>query len=83
MPVQAAGSTFKAGNPTRLLSTKYFAGSSSLGYPLRGYDVSADGQRFLMIKDNTSAEQASNATPASMVVVLNWFEELKARVPAK
>lgn len=37
-----------------------------------------DGQRFLMIKDAT-ATQTSTATPASMVVVLNWFEELKAR----
>jgi hypothetical protein len=39
----------------------------------------ADGQRFLMIKD--SATDDPNATPASMVVVLNWFEELKQRVP--
>ena len=42
--------------------------------------VSPDGQRFLMIKD-TAWDQTS--TPASMVVVLNWLEELKAQVPAK
>jgi serine/threonine-protein kinase len=35
------------------------------------------GQRFLMIK------QDQNATLASMVVVLNWLEELKQRVPVK
>ena len=41
------------------------------------YDVSPDGQQFLMIKDNSAD---SNATPASIVVVQNWFGELKARV---
>ena len=35
----------------------------------RTYDVSPDGQRFLMIKDNASGDQTT--TPASMVVVLN------------
>jgi hypothetical protein len=40
------------------------------------YDVSTDGQRFLMVK---AAEQASSATQIN--VVLNWFEELKQKVP--
>lgn len=65
--------TFFAGNPTKL-----FAGYvSGLG---RTYDVSRDGQRFLMITDNVSANQTTTA--ASMVVVVNWFEELKAKVAA-
>ena len=41
------------------------------------YGVSADGQRFLMLKP---AEQAG-AAPAKIVVVQNWFEELKQKVP--
>jgi Tol biopolymer transport system component len=41
------------------------------------YDVSADGQRFLMIKPAKTAEGA----PTQINVVLNWFEELKRRVP--
>jgi hypothetical protein len=45
------------------------------------YDVSPDGQKFLFMKDAAN-DQAPNATPASMVVVLNWVEELKARVPS-
>ena len=45
----------------------------------RTYDVSPDGRRFLMIKDGAVSDP--NATPASMVVVLNWLEELKQRVP--
>ena len=40
------------------------------------YDVSPDGQRFLMLKSN---EQA--VAPTQINVVLNWFEELKRRVP--
>ncbi len=39
------------------------------------YDVSADGQRFLI---NTLVEE-EGATP--IVLVLNWFEELKRLVP--
>ena len=39
-----------------------------------GYDVSADGQRFLVAAQNPDA-------PAREIhVVLNWFEELKAKV---
>jgi hypothetical protein len=41
------------------------------------YDVSRDGQRFLMLK---SAEQEQGA-PTQISIVLNWFEELKRRVP--
>ena len=41
------------------------------GYPRPNYDVSPDGQRFLMIKES----------PPQLNVVLNWFEELKRRVP--
>ncbi len=82
VPVQMT-TTFSAGNPTKILDTRYYAGASARGIDLRGYDISPDGQRFLMIKENAATDQTSTATPASMVVVLNWFEELKARVPAK
>jgi hypothetical protein len=44
----------------------------------RGYDVSPDGERFVMVNDGEPA----NASP-QMNVVLNWFEELKQRVPVK
>ena len=36
-----------------------------------------DGQRFLMLKPTEQAE----AAPTQINVVLNWFEELKRRVP--
>ncbi len=37
------------------------------------YDISRDGKRFLMIKEEEEAEGQIN-------VVLNWFEELKRLV---
>ena len=40
------------------------------------YDVSPDGQRFLMLKSNENGQ-----APEQINAVLNWFEELKRRVP--
>jgi eukaryotic-like serine/threonine-protein kinase len=41
------------------------------------YDVSPDGQRFLMLRSGGTVE----AAPTQINVVLNWFDELKRRVP--
>ena len=71
VPVQTTP-TFSAGPATTLFETRYFSGAAA-----RTYDVSPDGQRFLMIKQ-AAAEQAQ-----TMVVVLNWVEELKAKLPAQ
>ena len=71
--------SFSAGVPVKILNTKYLLGSTFLGLDLRAYDVSPDGQRFLMIKDD--AERSTASPLASMVVVLDWLQELKARLP--
>ena len=44
----------------------------------RSYDISPDGQRFLMIKEGGAD---GTAALASLIVVQNWFEELKRFVP--
>jgi len=49
----------------------------------RTYDLSADGRRFLMIKEPDDTGRASDANSSGMVVVLNWVEELKQRVPTR
>jgi serine/threonine-protein kinase len=46
----------------------------------RSYDVARDG-RFLMIQPEDTA--GANVAPASIVVVQNWFEELKRLVPSQ
>jgi Tol biopolymer transport system component len=43
--------------------------------PGGSYDISLDGQRFLMIK------REQDLVPTELIVVLNWFEELKRLVP--
>ena len=79
VPIETASASFSPGKPQKILKTAYYAGSTPGGLDLRGYDISPDGQRFLMIKDNASAGETT--TPSgNMVVVLNWVEELKARV---
>lgn len=47
-------------------------------YGSRDYDITADGERFIMI---FPADQTESARPR-INVVLNWFEEVKERVPA-
>ena len=65
--------SFRHGTPQQLFQGQYYAQLQG-----RTYDVAHDGQRFLMIK--TSPEAA--ATAPRIVVVDNWIEELKRRVPA-
>jgi Tol biopolymer transport system component len=61
------GATFRAGTPKVL-----FEGAYS-----NFYDVSPDGRRFLMLKSDAPRE----APPNELHVVVNWFEELRRRVP--
>jgi serine/threonine-protein kinase len=63
--------TFSVGKPKMLFEGAYIPTPRS--FP--DYDVSPDGERFLMLK---STEQSA---PAQINVVLNWFEELKQKVP--
>ena len=76
VPVEG-GATFTPGAPTRLFQGPYFAGVTGTDYE-RTYDVSPDGHRFLMIKEGTAGE---SDTRRRIIVVENWFEELKAKVP--
>ena len=74
----APGSTWMAGRPVQVIEARSYAlGLPSL--PYRTYDVSLDGQRFLMIK--RSEAPAQNPPARRIVVVQNWFEELKRLVP--
>jgi hypothetical protein len=58
--------------PRVLFERRYAFGSAQT---IPNYDVSADGQRFLMVKDESSSGRLN--------IVLNWFEELKRRVPVQ
>lgn len=67
--------SFAAGKPRQLFQGDYLPNY----FPGPYYDVSGDGQQFLMLKP---VEQAQVA-PSQINVVLNWFEELKQKVPAE
>ena len=43
------------------------------------FDVSSDGERFLLCKMNESLRK----TFGELIVVENWFEELKRLVPTE
>jgi serine/threonine-protein kinase len=79
VPVTPRGATWSAGAATTIVAGGYYTGGDVF-YP-RHYDISADGQRFLMIKDNDATDP--NAAPASVIVVQHWVEELKRLVPTK
>ncbi len=64
---------FAAGKPKVLFEGHYQPSPGSTP----NYDVSPDGQRFLMLKPSESAQ----AAPTQINVVQNWFEELKQKVP--
>lgn len=49
----------------------------------RNYDVTADGQRFLLVLPATGGPEGGRRFTPQLSVVLHWFEELKQRVPVK
>ena len=72
------GSIFETGTPRKVLDAPSLVRTPGLGLG-RMYDVSLDGQRFLMIKEIAGVNQASPS--ARLVLVQNWTEELKRLVP--
>ena len=68
VPIASTGSTFESGAPQALFETH--TPSASPGYRIN-YDVTADGQRFLV---NTALSAGAST---SVTVVLNWTALLK------
>jgi len=57
--------------PKMLFEARY----AFVGNTVPAYDVSADGQRFVVVKQESTANRLN--------VVLNWFSELKSRAPIR
>lgn len=47
----------------------------------RNYDIAPDGQHLIIVF-SSNLDRATEAPP-QVNVVLNWFEELEARVPVR
>jgi eukaryotic-like serine/threonine-protein kinase len=76
VPVEPHDTTWSAGTATKLFPASSFTGSIG-----REYDVSPDGQRFLMMKEGGGSDQI--AAPPQIIVVQHFDEELKRLVPTK
>jgi serine/threonine-protein kinase len=75
MTVAVQGSTpGDWGTPARLFEGRYVVGG-----PARSFDVAPDG-RFLMVKEEGDA---AARPPDTMIIVLNWDQELKRLVPTR
>jgi len=61
---------FKAGKPHMLFEGPYFESGHD-------FAITPDGRGFILIR-----ESEAESGPKEMHVVVNWFEELKRRVPA-
>jgi hypothetical protein len=76
MPVEVETEpTRKLGTPRSLLPNKYTG----------QFDIHSDGKRFLMIKPaavkaEESIEESVAEVPRKIIIVTNWFEEVKEMV---
>jgi Tol biopolymer transport system component len=72
--------TLEIGKPELLFEGPYNIGGAGGSHP--NYDVTSEGQRFLMVRPDAQSE--SSGQPRSQInVVENWFDELRQRVPVR
>lgn len=64
------GNELEIGEPAPLFDSDHDTGAAGL----TNYDVSADGQRFIMLR--------GVGRPREIRVILNWLDELKREVPS-
>jgi hypothetical protein len=67
------GPAFSAGKPRLLFERRGFGDSG-----VRNWEISSDGQRFLMVK----LDDRKPTPVTEMILVQNWFEELKRLAPS-
>ena len=64
--------TFKPEKPRRLFPNQYWG----------NFDIHPDGKKFLMLKPYSAADGESTERISPKInIIINWFEELKKRVP--
>ena len=70
-----SGDAFRSGAPTRVADGRYVGTRGGYG----GFGVSPDGKRFLLYKEQVDAGEPRS----ELILVLNWFDELRERVPVR
>jgi serine/threonine protein kinase/Tol biopolymer transport system component len=79
--VEAVGDTLRVGKPHSVLTGAFRGGSAGIGVgglAFADYDVSSDGQRFVMFPAPAGAGQAEHQ---HVTLVTHWFEDLARVVP--
>jgi serine/threonine protein kinase len=71
--------TFNPGKPKVLFKGSYLSAEVPLDHTI--WDIHPNGKKFLMIKPPVAAGEAE--APRKIIIVTNWIEELKRRVPGK
>ncbi|MEQ1731200.1 MAG: hypothetical protein ABL982_22755, partial [Vicinamibacterales bacterium] len=67
--------TFTAGVPKVLFAAPFWGGAEGAVNPASRYDVTADGQKFLI--NTVPQADTTTAPPAPITMVLNWTEGLR------
>ena len=72
--------TLATGNPTVLIDApSIILDGRLLGNTGRTYDVSREGDRVLLLKDDAAVDRSTSRP--GIIVVQNWFQELNAKLP--
>jgi Tol biopolymer transport system component len=72
------GDTFQAGK-TRLLAQDPLTHLTVFGYSSRSFTLHPDGKRVALLK---ASEAQAETKPAKVILVFNFFDELRRRAPA-
>jgi Tol biopolymer transport system component len=76
--IDSTPSELKIGAPTRVFDDPFRLDTGGAQGGMANYDIAPDGKRFVMVEEPRSQ---SLGTAARLNVVLNWFDDLKRRVP--
>ena len=77
--VDLTSPTLSVGKPARVIADLFRRDTGSTLGGMANYDIAPDGQSFVMV-ENRSPGEGPGDQPL-LYVVLNWFEELRERVP--
>jgi len=78
--VEAGGDSLSIGTPKEVVDGPFRGGMFGIsvgGYIFGDYDVSPDGQRFVMFPEDTDVAPKTHVT-----MVFNWFDELEKTLPS-
>ncbi len=78
--VEAAGDSLSIGTPKAVVDGPFRGGMFGIavgGYMFGDYDVSPDGERFVMFPEDTDVAPKTHVT-----MVFNWFDELERTLPS-